>query len=67
MRVARDREPEQVGEQDLAGRRVDEIVAPDDLAHTLSGIVDHDRELVRGYAVGAAHDEVIDDRAAQPV
>src|SRR5215204_6420421 len=50
---------EETREQDLARRRVREVRAPHDLAYLLAGIVDHDRELVSGRAVVAAHDEVV--------
>ena len=46
------------------GVELTQIRAADDLADTLVGIVDDDGELVRGHAVGSAHDEVVDDAAA---
>ncbi len=64
--VARSREPEQVGEQDLSRRRVEQVGAAHDLADPLVRVIDDDGELVRGHPVRAAHDEVIDGAGTPP-
>ena len=54
-------EPEQPGEEELARRRLQQVVAAHDLADALPGVVDDHGEVVGGRAVVAAHDEVVDD------
>ena len=54
-------EPEPPAEEELARRRVEQVVAAHDLADALPGVVDDHREVVGGRAVVAAHDEVVDD------
>lgn len=70
MGVARDRQPQQGRQKDVARCRVGQVGAAHDLADALRRVVDDDRELIRRHAVGPAHDEVVDHRAAlaqQPV
>ena len=52
--------PSAPGQPHLPGRRVEQVVAPHHLADALVVVVDHDRHLVGGRAVGPAHDEVVD-------
>jgi hypothetical protein len=47
-------------QENLPGRRRQEVGAAHDRRHALQRIVDDDRELVGEPAVGAAHDEVAD-------
>jgi hypothetical protein len=61
MRVARHGHAEQPSEQDLTRRRLEQIVATDDLADTRRGVVDDDREVVRRPAAGALRIPAPDD------
>jgi hypothetical protein len=47
-------------QEDLARRGRRQILAADDLAHALGGVVDDNRQLVGVDAVGANHDEIVD-------
>lgn len=58
----RSRDPEQVAEQRLRGRRRQQVVAADDLLDPLVVIVDDDGEVVGDDAVAAAEDDVVGDR-----
>ena len=67
VRPGRALEAEQVAEQRLAGGRGEQVVAADDLADALVGVVDDHREVVGEGAVAAAQDEVVDRVGALPV
>ena len=54
--------PEQAGDEDLAGRGVEQVVAPHDLADAVVVVVDHHDEVVGRRAVGPADHEVVDRR-----
>lgn len=45
---------------DLACGGIEEVIAPDDLGYLLSGVIDHDGELVGGKALFGPDDEVAD-------
>ena len=66
VRVARSREAEQLGEQDLSRRRVEQVGAAHDLADPLVCVIDDDGELVCRHPVRAAHDEVVDGAGVAP-
>src|SRR5271157_2682298 len=44
--------------EDLAGRVIDMVVSPDDMGDTHKGVIDDDREIVRGRTVIAEHDKI---------
>ncbi len=70
MRVLGRRQLEQPGEVDLAGRRIEQIVATHDLGDALGGVVDHDGQVVGGHAVVALQHDVVDhpaERTGDPV
>ena len=67
MRPLRARQPEQVGDERLAGGRREQVVAADDHPDPLGGVVDDDREVVGEGAVATAQDEVVDDVGALAV
>ena len=60
MRVGRLGRSEQVRELRLRGRLGEQVEATHDLVDALVGVVDDGRQVVRGHAVRAAHDEVVD-------
>ena len=49
---------------ELAGRREQQVVAPDDLVDTLIRVIDDHCEVVGGNAVVAAEHDIVDDRLA---
>ena len=45
--------------EDLAGRVVDMVVSPDDVGDAHEGVIDYDREIVRGRVVLAEYDKIV--------
>ncbi len=66
MREGRRRETERLVQQDLARRVGDVVFAPHHVRHFHQRIVDHDREVVGGRAVGPDDDRVADDVGLEP-
>ncbi len=67
MRVGRLRQAEQPSDDDLPRRRVQQVVAADDLADALRRVVDDDGEVVGGRPVPPPEHEVVDDARDGPV
>ena len=66
MRERRRGEPERLVQQNLPRRVRDVVLASDDMRHFHQGIVDDDREVVRGMSVSAHDDRIADDFRVEP-
>ena len=60
VRPGRPRQPEQVAEEGLPGGRRQQVVAANDLPHSLIGVVDDHGEVVGEGAVAAPQDQIVD-------
>jgi len=58
VQVAGCRQPEQALQQDLPGRRADEVGTAHDVGDSLRPVVDDDRQLISPQAIGAAQHEI---------